>query len=75
MELPLAFSIVAHGHLGLLEAQLASLFRSHNSFCIYVDKKAPDVFRRNVQNLVQCYQDHFAESLIFIGKSNVQGDN
>ena len=38
-SLPIAFSIVTHGHLGVLEAQLATLFKPHNAYCIYIDKK------------------------------------
>ena len=42
-KLPIAFSIITHGHLGILEAQLATLFKPHNAYCIYIDKKASQV--------------------------------
>ena len=42
-KLPIAFSIITHGHLGILEAQLATLFKPYNAYCIYIDKKASQV--------------------------------
>ena len=39
LKTPLAFVIVAHSHLGLLEAQLSTIFRPHNAYCIFVDSK------------------------------------
>ena len=42
-KLPIGFSIITHGHLGILEAQLATLFKPHNAYCIYIDKKASKV--------------------------------
>ena len=44
MEVQLAFSITTHGNLGILEAQLATLFHPGNAYCIYIDAKAPEGF-------------------------------
>ena len=66
MKTPLAFSIVAHGHPGLLEAQLAAIFRPHNAYCIFVDSKALASFKKYVENLSQCYKEHFPSSQIFV---------
>ena len=44
MGVQLAFSITTHGNLGILEAQLASLFHPENAYCIYIDAKAPEGF-------------------------------
>ncbi len=56
---PLAFSIVIHDQLGQLEALLATIFRPHNSYCLYVDAKTQPDFKRGVQQLVQKYKDYF----------------
>ncbi len=66
LKSPLAFSIVAHSQLGLLEAQLASIFRPHNAYCLFVDGKAPDAFKDSVQDLATCYKEHFPSSQIFV---------
>ena len=52
----LAFSIIAHGQFSLLETLIASLFRPHNSYCIFVDAKSTEEFKNMVQQLVKCYK-------------------
>ena len=49
LKTPLAFSIVTHSHLGLLEAQLATTFRPNNAYCIFVDSKAIHTFKSAAQ--------------------------
>ena len=60
-ETPLAFSIVVHGHLGQLEALMATIFRPHNSYCLYVDAKASKKFHRSVEQMVKNYKTTFPE--------------
>ena len=62
LKTPLAFSIVAHSHLGLLEAQLATIFRPHNGYCIFVDSKANNSYRNAVSLLVDCYRQGILKS-------------
>ena len=62
LKTPLAFSIVAHSHLGLLEAQLATIFRPHNAYCIFVDSKAIPSFKSAVGQLVDCYRQGLLKS-------------
>ena len=40
----------------MLETLIASLFRPHNSYCIFVDAKATTEFQNLVQQLVNCYR-------------------
>ena len=56
---PLAFSIMVHDQLPLLETMIALLFRPHNSYCIFVDKKAPTEFQNLVRKMVNCYKFKF----------------
>ena len=70
-SLQLAFSIVLHSNLGLLEAQLAALFRPQNAYCIYIDQKAPDSFYQAVTNLIECYKSKFPNAVIFIKENPV----
>ena len=66
LKTPLAFSIVAHSHLGLLEAQLATIFRPNNAYCIFVDSKAIHTFKNAVSQLVDCYREKFPSTQIFL---------
>ena len=66
LKTPLAFSIVAHSHLGLLEAQLATIFRPNNAYCIFVDSKAIHTFKNVVSQLVDCYREKFPSTQIFL---------
>jgi len=44
-DLPFAYSILNHGNIGLLEALLSTIFRPHNSFCIYIDAKSSEKYK------------------------------
>ena len=45
-QIKLAFSIMAHNELPLLEVLLSTIFRPYHSYCIFVDAKAPSEFLR-----------------------------
>jgi hypothetical protein len=60
-KIPLAFSILCHGNLGILEALFASVFRPQNAYCIYVDDKAPTTYKKAVRQMAGIYQYHFPE--------------
>ena len=64
----MAFSILCHSNLGVLEVLLASIFRPHNYYCIYVDKKASKEFLNNVKRLVNAYKIKFPQTYIFLAK-------
>lgn len=59
---------MSHSNLGVLEALLASMFRRHNSYCIYVDNKASDDYVNNVRRLINAYKMKFSEAQIFLAK-------
>lgn len=65
LQTPLAFSIIAHNQISLLETLIASIFRPHNAYCIFVDAKASPEFQDMVSNLVDCYKSQFPQSNIF----------
>ena len=60
-QISLAFSIIAHDQFSLLETLIASLFRPHNSYCIFVDAKATTEFHNMVQQLVDCYKYQYPQ--------------
>ena len=68
MKVPLAFSILCHSNLGILEVLLASIFRPQNYYCIYVDNKAPLEFLNNVKRIINAYKIKFSKTYIFLAK-------
>ena len=60
-QLPLAFAIMAHSDLSLLEVLLATIFRPQYSFCIFIESGADPKFYANVERLISCYTLHFPE--------------
>ena len=42
--------------LRILELNLASVFRPHNSYCLHIDKKAEEEFKRTVLQIINCYR-------------------
>ena len=67
-KIPIAFSILCHSNLGILEALMASIFRPQNYYCLYVDKKAPSEFLNNVKRLINAYKIRFPTTYIFLAK-------
>lgn len=61
----LAYSIVAHNQIGLLESLLVSIFRPQNSYCIFVDAKATSRFKSHVKALIQCYKSNYKKVRTF----------
>ena len=63
MELqnPIAFSILAHEQFSVLEVLIATIFRPHNSYCIFIDEKASGQFYQLVNQMVECYKERFPQ--------------
>ena len=55
----------------MLEAQLATLFRPQNAYCIYVDQKAPVQFHQAVNTLIDCYTQKFPNAVIFTVENTI----
>lgn len=66
IKTPLAFSILVHDQIAILETQLRLLFRPHHTFCIHVDLKAPAEFYQQVRTLVNCYKEHYPNAKVFM---------
>ena len=55
----------------MLEAQLATLFRPQNAYCIYIDQKAPVQFHQAVNTLIDCYTQKFPNAVIFTVENTI----
>ena len=65
-ETEIAFGIVTHSQIGLLESLLASIFRPHHSYCIFVDAKSTSKFKALTKALISCYKLHYPKVIQFI---------
>ena len=54
----LAFSIILHRDITILEHQLKLLFRPNHAFCLHVDAKAPEKILLATHTIVDCYKGH-----------------
>ena len=59
-----------HRQVGIFELSLALLFRPTDSYCIHLDRKAPDMIKEAVTGIVESYQAAFPEANIFLTKVN-----
>jgi hypothetical protein len=59
MEFPIAFAVMVHDQIALFETLLATLFRPHNAYCIFMDSKADPGFKTIVNQLINCYKENF----------------
>ena len=55
-SLPLAYFMTVYTDARILELTLATIFRPHNSYCLHIDKKAGEMFKRTVLHLIDCYR-------------------
>ena len=53
---PLAYFLTVYTDARILELSLATIFRPHNSYCLHIDKKAGEMFKRTVLHFIKCYQ-------------------
>ena len=65
-NLTLAFTFVVHNQVGLFEILLHMVFRPYHAYCIYVGQNTPKYIRKAMHNLVNCYQQLFPNTLIFL---------
>ncbi|XP_077209294.1 N-acetyllactosaminide beta-1,6-N-acetylglucosaminyl-transferase-like [Paroedura picta] len=75
---PLAFVVTLHKDFGTFERVFRALYAPHNVYCVHVDEKAPDAFKRDVARLLRCFPNAFlasrAEPVVYAGISRLQAD-
>ena len=60
-DFPLAYFLTVYTDARILELTLATIFRPHNSYCLHIDKKAGEMFKRTVLQLINCYRAKVTE--------------
>ena len=56
---PIAFGFAVYKGAPLLERILQAIYMPNNIYCIHIDKKSPDVFRRAIQAMIRCLPNVF----------------
>ncbi|XP_060618161.1 beta-1,3-galactosyl-O-glycosyl-glycoprotein beta-1,6-N-acetylglucosaminyltransferase [Anolis sagrei] len=77
-EFPIAYSIVVHHKINMLERLLRAIYAPQNYYCIHVDKKSPESFLAAVKGIASCFDNVFIasqlESVVYASWSRVQAD-
>ncbi|KAM9330711.1 beta-1,3-galactosyl-O-glycosyl-glycoprotein beta-1,6-N-acetylglucosaminyltransferase [Gastrophryne carolinensis] len=77
-EFPIAYSIVVHHNIDMLERLLRSIYMPQNYYCIHVDKKSPEPFVSAVKAIASCFENVFIasqlESVVYASWTRVQAD-
>ena len=55
-DFPIAYFMTVYTDARILELTLATIFRPHNSYCLHIDKKAEEEFKRTVLQIINCYR-------------------
>ncbi|KAL8594816.1 hypothetical protein ACOMHN_047533 [Nucella lapillus] len=63
LSFPLAFSILVYKDAEQVERLLRAIYRPHNVYCIHVDAKAGDSFRKKVALFSRCLTNVFLSSV------------
>jgi hypothetical protein len=59
---PLAYIILIYNNVEQFERLLRSIYRSHNIYCIHVDRKSSEKFKQAVESIVNCFDNVFITS-------------
>ena len=58
-EFPIAYTIQVYKGAALLERLLTAIYMPHNAYCIHIDRKSPEMFRRAVIKMTKCLPNVF----------------
>ncbi|KAM4847193.1 beta-1,3-galactosyl-O-glycosyl-glycoprotein beta-1,6-N-acetylglucosaminyltransferase [Urocitellus parryii] len=75
---PIAYSIVVHHKIEMLDKLLRAIYMPQNFYCIHVDKKSEDSFIAAVMGIASCFSNVFVasqlENVVYASWSRVQAD-
>ncbi|KAM4052716.1 beta-1,3-galactosyl-O-glycosyl-glycoprotein beta-1,6-N-acetylglucosaminyltransferase [Anomaloglossus baeobatrachus] len=77
-DFPIAYSIVVHHKIDMLERLLRTIYMPQNYYCIHVDKKSSGSFMAAVKGIAACFENVFVasqlENVVYASWSRVQAD-
>ncbi|XP_066525471.1 beta-1,3-galactosyl-O-glycosyl-glycoprotein beta-1,6-N-acetylglucosaminyltransferase 3 [Hoplias malabaricus] len=77
-DFPIAYSMVIHEKIEMFERLLRAVYTPQNVYCVHVDMKAPEMFKKAVKAITSCLPNVFVasklESVVYASWSRVQAD-
>lgn len=77
-EFPIAYSIVVHHKIEMLDRLLRAIYMPQNFYCIHVDRKSEKSFLAAAVGIASCFSNVFVasqlESVVYASWSRVQAD-
>ncbi|KAG8455264.1 hypothetical protein GDO86_001459 [Hymenochirus boettgeri] len=77
-EFPIAYSIVVHHRIDMLERLLRSIYMPQNYYCIHVDQKSSKSFLDSIKGITNCFENVFIasqlENVVYASWTRVQAD-
>ncbi|XP_066492364.1 beta-1,3-galactosyl-O-glycosyl-glycoprotein beta-1,6-N-acetylglucosaminyltransferase 3 [Tiliqua scincoides] len=77
-DFPIAYSMVVHEKIEMFERLLRAIYAPQNVYCVHVDQKASEPFKKAIQAIVSCFENVFVttklESVVYASWSRVQAD-
>ncbi|KAM4675953.1 beta-1,3-galactosyl-O-glycosyl-glycoprotein beta-1,6-N-acetylglucosaminyltransferase 3-like [Discoglossus pictus] len=75
---PIAYSMVVHDNVEMFERLLRAIYAPQNIYCVHVDEKSPDLFKKAVRAITSCFDNVFVasklEKVVYASWSRVQAD-
>nr|XP_020135692.1 N-acetyllactosaminide beta-1,6-N-acetylglucosaminyl-transferase isoform X2 [Microcebus murinus] len=75
---PLAYTVTIHKDFSTFERLFRAIYMPQNVYCVHLDKKATDVFKEAVKQLLSCFPNAFLaskmEPVVYGGISRLQAD-
>lgn len=77
-DFPIAYSMVVHEKTEMFERLLRAIYAPQNVYCVHVDQKASEAFKKAIQAIASCFENVFMatkmESVVYASWSRVQAD-
>lgn len=77
-EYPLAFILTIHKDLEMFVRLLRAIYAPQNMYCIHVDAKAPENYKKNIKRLAKCFPNVIlatvSERVTYAGFSRLKAD-
>ncbi|KAM7003493.1 beta-1,3-galactosyl-O-glycosyl-glycoprotein beta-1,6-N-acetylglucosaminyltransferase 3 [Tautogolabrus adspersus] len=77
-DFPIAYSMVIHEKIEMFERLLRAVYTPQNIYCVHVDQKSSEEFRKAADAIVSCFPNVFIasrlERVVYASWSRVQAD-
>ncbi|XP_030044325.1 beta-1,3-galactosyl-O-glycosyl-glycoprotein beta-1,6-N-acetylglucosaminyltransferase 3-like [Microcaecilia unicolor] len=75
---PIAYSMAIHEQIEMFERLLRAIYNPQNIYCVHVDEKSPEIYKKAVRAIVSCFKNVFIasklEKLVYTSWFRAQAD-